>query len=119
MRSWRNGAVNDRPFTHQGQVKPDGRTDGSQEAIHDEHRVKRQALLGHCGGAAHVDKHADDVALFAHADARGLPRARADVRRKYEEKSNVVLAGGNANLPYADTSDKVARFDSMRRLRVD
>src|SRR5262249_20608010 len=38
---------------------------GGKETVDDEHSVERQPFVRHCGGAAHIDKHAHYKALFA------------------------------------------------------
>src|SRR5216684_4267121 len=71
-----------------------------QETIDQEYDIERQARLGQPGRAAHVDEHADDIALFTDIDA--LPIAdeiRTDIGRQQRNHGYICLRSELAGKP--------------------
>ena len=65
---------------------------GLQETIDQEHDIERQTRLGHPGRPAHVDEHADDIALFTDVDAAPVAdKVGADIGRQHGNDGDIVL----------------------------
>src|SRR5260370_40041188 len=63
-----------------------------QEAIDQEDGIERQARLGEPGRSAHVDEHADDIALLTDIDALAIAdEIRADIRGEHRKERPIGL----------------------------
>ena len=78
----------------------DGLRGRAEEAINQEYDVERQSRFGQLGRAAHVDEHADDVALLADVDAAAIAdKIGADMRGKHGDDSNIGVGPQLAGQP--------------------
>ena len=65
---------------------------GLEETIDQENDVERQPGFGHLGRSAHVDEHADDIALLTNVDAVPVAdKIGPDIGRQHRNDGDIAL----------------------------